>query len=190
MTDSLQHDPLQALWQSQPHGERQISVEQVREWAGRLERRVARRNLREYVGAVVVVLGYGLIGWRVPAASVRLGAGLVIAAAIFIVYTLHTKGSSASLPADAGTISSLEFFRAQLERQRDLLRSVWRWYLLPFVPGGLVLMIGRVVAEPSHTLRVVAFGGSVLLLMLGVHALNRYGANRIQRVLDRLNNNT
>ena len=54
MTDSPQ-DPAQTLWQSQSRGVPAMSLEQVREKARQLERRVARRNLREYIAAVVVV---------------------------------------------------------------------------------------------------------------------------------------
>src|SRR6185295_13842227 len=76
MTDSRPEGTLQALWQSQPRGEHAMSVEEVREGARRLERRVARRNRREYIAAVVVVIGYGWILWRIPFATARIGAGL------------------------------------------------------------------------------------------------------------------
>ena len=190
MTDSLQEDPLQALWQSQSRGERAMSIEHVREGARRLERRVARRNRREYIAAVVVVFGYGWILWRVPFATARIGAGLIIAATIFICYRLHVHGSAESLRTDVGMTSSLDFYRAQLERQRDLLDSVWRWFLLPFVPGFLVLMIGYSLAQPARVPFVVAYGVLALMLGVGLHALNRRAAAGIQRLLDRQKDNT
>jgi hypothetical protein len=49
------------------------------EKAGRLERRVARRNLREYMAAVVVVFACGWTLWSGPSASARISAGLIIA---------------------------------------------------------------------------------------------------------------
>lgn len=179
----------QALWQSQSRGEPAISLEQVREMARRLERRVARRNRREYIAAVVVVFGYGWILWQVPLAAVRIGAGLIIAATIFVCYRLHVHGSAASLRTDLGMKSSLEFCRAQLERQRDLLCSVWLWYVLPFAPGFLVLLIGLARAHPARVSRVVAFGVLVLITGIGIHALSRRVAARIQRALDRLKDN-
>jgi hypothetical protein len=190
MTDSLQEDPLQTLWQSQSRGERAMSIEHVREGARRLERRVARRNRREYIAAVVVVFVYGWTLWLLPIAAARIGAGLIIAATIFVCYRLHVHGSAASLQADVGIESSLEFYRVQLERQRDLLRSVWRWFLLPFVPGFLVLLIAYALAQPARVSLVVAYGVVALSLGVGLHALNRRAAARIQRVLDRLNDNT
>lgn len=189
MTDSRPERTLQALWQSQPRGEHAMSVAEVRERARRLERRVARRNQREFIAAVVVVFGYGWILWRVPFAMARIGAGLIIAATIFICYRLHVHGSAASLRTDLGMKSSLEFYRVQLERQRDLLYSVWRWYMLPFVPGFLVLLIGQALAQPARVSFVVAYGVLALCLGVGLHALNRRAAARIQRALDRLKDN-
>jgi hypothetical protein len=108
MTDSRPEGTLQALWQSQPPSERAMSIEEVREKARRLERRVVRRNRREYIAAVVVLVGYGWILRRAPSPAVRVGAGLIIAATIFICYQLRVHGSAASLQADVGIKSSLD----------------------------------------------------------------------------------
>jgi hypothetical protein len=189
MTDSHPESTLQALWQSQPPTERAMSIEEVQEKARRLERRIARRNRLEYIAAVVVMFGYGWILWRVPFATARIGAGLIIAATIFTCYRLHVHGSTASLRTDLGVKTSLEFYRVQLERQRDLLHSVWRWCLLPFIPGFLVLLIGQALAQPARVAFVVAYGVLALCLGVGLHALNRRAAARIQRALDRLKDN-
>ena len=45
-------------------------------------------------------------------------------------------------------MSCLEFHRSELVRQRDLLRSVWWWYLLPFVPGMLLIPVGSSLDDP------------------------------------------
>jgi hypothetical protein len=189
MTDSRPDGRWQALWQSQPASEHAMSIEEVREKARHLERRVVRRNRREYIAAVVVVAGYGWILWRGPSAAVRVGAGLILAATIFVCVRLRVHGSAASLPADLGVKSALDFYRGQLERQRELLHSVWRWYLLPFAPGFLVLLIGQAVAQPARLSFVATYAVAVLLLGVGLHALNRRVAARIQRALDRLNDN-
>lgn len=189
MTDSPQ-DRAQTLWQSQSRGAPAMSLEQVREEARGLERRIARRNLREYVAAVVVVFAFGWTLWSEPSAAARIGAGLIIVAALFVSYWLRAQGVTASLPADLGTQSSLDFLRGELERKRDRLRSAWLWYLLPFVPGVLVLGIARALAQPARAPRVVA--SSVLLLIAGVglHVRSRRAAARVQRRLDDLKDNS
>jgi hypothetical protein len=186
MTESRPEGTFQALWQSQSSDKPEMSLEQVREKARQLERRVARRNRREYIAAVIAVFSYGWILWRVPVGAARIGAGLIIAATILICYRLHAYGSASSLRADVGIKNSLEFYRVQLERQRDLLRSVWLWFLLPFVPGFVVGLIGLARAQPSLMSPIVVYGVLLVMLGLGLHALNRRAAARIQRALDRL----
>ena len=111
MTDALNDGDLQALWQSQALGNNTISLEEIRGKAQRLERIVARRNLREYVAAAVVVPSFGWIMWVGPSGIIRIGAGMVILGTLFIVYHLRLRGSASSLPADMGLKSALELTR-------------------------------------------------------------------------------
>jgi uncharacterized membrane protein YbjE (DUF340 family) len=98
-------------------------------------------------------------------------------------------GSAASLQENVAINNSLEFYRAQLERQRDLLRSVWIWFLLPFVPGFVVGLIGYARAQPSHQSATIVYSVLALILGIGLHLLNHRAAVRLQRVLDRLKDN-
>ena len=201
MTDPIQDRDLQKLWQSQTPSGPAISLDEIRQKAQRFERKVARRNLREYVAAAVVVAGFGVVMWVVPvarfgvvmwvvpSATVRVGAGLLIAAAIAVAYMLHLWGTATTLPSDLALRSALEFHRAQLERQRDLLRSVWLWYLLPFAPGLLVLLIGLALAHPDRGWRIIPLSLVMIVFMAGVYELNRRAAARIQRRIDRLKEN-
>jgi hypothetical protein len=186
MTGAFDDTDLRAIWQSQSRDEHAISLDQIRQKSRRLERLVSRRNLVEYIATVVVVVSFSWIMWVDPSGTVRTGAGLLIAAAVFMAYRLHTRGTATSFPSDLGLRSALEFHRVQLKRQVDLLRSVWRWYILPMVPGFLVLDIGMAREHPERTLRIVAGGVLALLLALGIHELNRRGAAGLQRRLDRL----
>ena len=189
MTDPIQDRDLQALWQSQPPSGPAISLDEIRQKAQRFERRIARRNLREYVGAGFVVAGFGVVMWVVPSATVRVGAGLLIAAAIAVAYMIHLWGTATTLPSDLALRSALEFHRAELERQRDLLRSVWLWYLLPFAPGLLMLQVGQALAHPDRMSRIVAVSLAMAAIMVGINELNRRVAARIQKHLDRLKEN-
>jgi hypothetical protein len=185
MSSADNRDP-QALWQSQPRTGRVLSLDEVREHAHRLERRVARRNLREYVAAVIVVIGYGWGMWVMPSALIRGGALLIIAATVLVVWRLHRWGRAQPLPSDLALKPALAFHRSQLERQRDGLKGVWRWYLLPFVPGLLVLVIGASLFEPIGPRRATAFGLGAMAVMIGGHLLNRRAARRLQKYIDHL----
>ena len=75
MSDSSPDRELRALWQSQPSSASTISLEQLRERARRHERIIRRRNLREYVAAALVVVGFGVMMWAWPSTMIRIGAG-------------------------------------------------------------------------------------------------------------------
>jgi hypothetical protein len=189
MTGPLDDRDLQALWQSQPPDGNTIALNLIRQMAEGLEHRVARRNRREYIGAAIVVAVFGWQMYTLPSLVPRIGAGMSIAAAIAVAYMIHRWGTTRTLPSDLALTSALAFHRGQLERQRDLLRSVWWWYLLPFAPGVLVLEIGQALAQPERTSRIIALSVVMLLLMVGIYALNLRAAARIQRQIDRLKEN-
>jgi hypothetical protein len=192
MTGPPDDRDFQALWQSQPPGKdvgSAIALGEIRQMAQRLEHKVARRNRREYIAAAIVVAVFGWSMFTAPSVTLRIGAGLSIAAAIAVVYMLHLWGTARTLPSDLALTSALEFHRVQLERQRDLLRSVWWWYLLPFAPGLIVLEIGQALAHPERMPRIIAVSVLVMVSGVGIYALNRRAAARIQRRIDRLKEN-
>jgi hypothetical protein len=186
MSSSSGDRNLQTLWQSQPSSGRTMSLDEIRQHAARLEHRVARRNLREYVAAVLVVAAYGCGMWLIPSPLIRVGAVLIIAATALVVWRLHRWGRTQPLPSDLALKPALVFHRSQLERQRDGLNSVWRWYLLPFVPGLLVLVLGAALEPRIGPERAAGFALGTIAVMIGGHVLNRRAAARLQRYIDRL----
>jgi len=82
--------------------------------------------------------------------------------------------------------------RRELVRQRDALRSVWRWYLAPFVPGLLVFIVGTTIEAGVHAplWAVIATSavslGFVSLIFAGVWALNAYAARKLDQEINSL----
>jgi RNA polymerase sigma-70 factor, ECF subfamily len=85
---------------------------------------------------------------------------------------------------------SLEFHCVELVRQRDLLRSVWLWALLPIVSGMLALQIGQALAHPEWLSRIVLYCVVMVAGAAGLHALYRRAAARVQERIDRLKEKT
>lgn len=189
MTDNPQDRELQAVWQSQSPDANALALGEIRQMAQRLEQKDARRNRREYVAAAIVVAVFGWSMFTAPTGFLRIGAGLSVAAAIAVAYMLHRWGTAATLPSDLALTTALEFHRVQLERQRDLRRGVWWWYLLPFAPGFLVMEIGQLLAHPERRSRIIAVSVLVMASGVGIYARSRRAAARIQRQIDRLEQN-
>jgi hypothetical protein len=190
MSDEHVAADVQDLWQGQPATGEPITLAQIRSRSRRLQRMIVWRNLPEYIAAALLVPTFGWLAWITPSALMRLGAGLWVAAVIFIVYHLSRHGAARAMPADMALASCLEFHRGELVRQRDLLRGWWKWYLLPCIPGLFVVQVGSVLAHPERASRL-GWGavGTVILAVL-IAALNYYGANRIQSRIDALERNT
>jgi hypothetical protein len=194
--ESESHKGLASAWRSQPVGRVEISLDQLHRRARNFGKQVLGRNLREYAASAVVVGIFGYYVWRFPAPLVRLGCALVIAGAFFVVHSLHQRGAASTVPVEMAFSTCLEFHRHQLERQRDLLSGVWTWYLLPFVPGMAVFLLGLLLwtleqpHAPAHT-RVIMLAFSLTaavcaLAFVGVWKLNQWAARKLQREIDAL----
>ena len=179
------------LWQSQETEGVRMSVEQVRLEAGRFQRKISARNLREYVVALMLVVFFGFEFSRAKhLLLLRVGFGLLMAGTAYVMWHLLSKGSPGAANESAGLSSWIQFQRRELVRQRDLLRSVWRWYLGPFVPGLVVVVVafGRFIrGHAGHPGLLVAADVLIFVaVFLAIGRLNAKGAQKLQRQIDEL----
>lgn len=185
MTSHLPDDDLMRLWKTQTE-ERPMMLSEIRSKATKFERQIRWRNLLEYGAAVIVVGAFSRLLWIGQHELVRVGAGLIVLATLYVVYRIHRDGSVTGMPEDVALTTCRDFHRGQLVRHRDLLRSIWTWYLLPFVPGLLFLLIGRAAADPSRAFRVAMSAIVCVLMFLGIGWLNQRAARRLDREIDAL----
>jgi hypothetical protein len=189
--ESSQDRRVKELWQSQPTEGIQMSIDQIRMSAGKFEQRIHWRNVREYVTAIALVVFFSFELWRAGPLLVRIGFALLIAGTFYLIWHLLSKGSWRPLPEEAGITSCIEFQRRQLEQQRDLLTSVWRWYLGPLIPGMAVLLFAFGRANPGHlkhpALVVVPEALFFVAVSVAIAMVNRRAAARLQRQIDELN---
>ncbi len=148
-----------------------------------------RRNLVEYIACIVVIAGFTPVLLHQGSWMMRAGAGLIMAATIFVAWQLHRRASAAPLPVSGEAL--VDFHRRELIRQREALQSIAVWYLGPFVPGMVMLLLGRwFQAHAPHRplgfdhLIIFLAGVIVALIWLGVWLLNQWGAERLQRRID------
>jgi hypothetical protein len=190
---------LQELWQSQELKGGRMSVEQIRVKAGSFEKKVRLRNGIEYSAAVIVLSSFGYQTFTAENIFMRVGAFLTVLATLFVVYVLHTRGSAQNLPEELGRSASLDFHRSSLVRQRNLLQGIWRWYLLPFVPGVAFTFFGFAVrdglilnqASPASEQGAGSLGILVVLVLfiavfLFAARLNKRYARKLQAEIDAL----
>ena len=138
---------IKAMWKNQPRAVTPLAPEIIRRNAKRLQRRRLRILIQETVGAIAVVVYFGLYIRIVPGPLLKMGMGLTILCLVFYVWCLFVLARPRRVPD--GATACLDFHRRELERQRDLCRGVWRWALLPFIPAMALVYAGRWVAVPS-----------------------------------------
>lgn len=177
-------DDMRNLWQNQPVNPVSISLEQLRKEAYRFQRTIRWRNLREYLGAAIVAAANLYYMGRFHGAVVRLGAALEVVAALVVIYTLHRRGRATSL--DSLGESCVQHHRRELERQRDLLKTVWSWYLLPWVPGLVIFEVGVGLAHPAGWIWIAVLLAVCGSLFFGIWKLNERAARALQRRIDTL----
>jgi hypothetical protein len=180
-------DELRDLWQHQPVEEMKMSIEELRAKAAKFQGRVRWRNVREFVACGVVIVLFGSAGIHTPQLVPRISFGLIIAGVVYVAWYLHTCGAAASLPSDMGRDGCVTFYRRELEKQRDLLRSVWKWYLGPLIPG-MALFFGWMIVNvrPERRWRPAVAAAVGAAVFWGVGWLNRLGSRRLDRQIDEL----
>jgi hypothetical protein len=194
MANNSASEDMKNLWQSQPAEPPKIRPEVLRRKMNKFERTIFWRNMREYAASVVVIVVFGYYGLKLHGLLLRVGAGLVIAGTLEVMYELHRRGSVRTPPADLGLNTCIDFHRKSLERQRDALRTIWSWYLLPFVPGLAVFEIGSAMnqwkAHPAALGHIVTnfiiSGGTIAAIFLAIWKLNQWTAAKLQKRIDEL----
>jgi hypothetical protein len=185
MQNELPPDDLKNLWQNQSVEPVEMSLEQIRQKAQMFQQRIRNRNLTEYVAAVFVFGIFGYYMWRFP--ELRLASAVILAATVYVMYQLHARGAARTVPESLALRPCLEFHLQELERQRNLVRDVWKWYLLPFVPG-LILFIAILLRH--HPEKWIVMLPVILVqtaLFYGIWKLNDRAADKLQHQIDELN---
>jgi hypothetical protein len=141
------------LWQAQPQETFQMSPEELRHKWKRLNRALLIRN-----GTVwfVCLFEIGVFAWlmiELPQLFMKFASALVMVGMAFMTgqVGLDQRNRRASrLRAEAsGNLNSLDFFRAELVRQREFHRGAWFWSRMALLmPAMLVWGIGVVVLVP------------------------------------------
>lgn len=184
----MTEDRAKQAWQASVEIAGAPPLDEVRKGADKFYRYIRWRNLIEYVACAIVVGGFGTYVFTLPHILQKIGSVLVILAVFYVAWQLHRRASAVP-PEAAGTMPLLLFARTQLLRQRDALRSIFGWYIAPFLPGMAVFMTGTLLEKRSGDGLgpIDAVGSAVMLAAFaGIWWLNQLGARRLQRHIDEI----
>lgn len=180
---------VRAAWRSENEEACIVSVEELRARAEQLSAGVHRRNLAEYCAGALVAAIDCYYFFHFGSLLARAGSALMLAAIAWIVLHLHRHGSAGT----AQSLQSLDFLTGELIRQRDLLRDVWNWYLLPLIPGITLFLLGLHGIKGAGNSPLVserAILNTVAACVIGFALIafaNNRTARSLQRQIDHLN---
>jgi hypothetical protein len=188
MMNESPNPTMKELWQHQPVEGIPMSLEMIRKRAGKFEKKVLWRNVREYAGGAIAAALFASFFVKSHDIFFKVACAMMIAGLAYMAYQLHRRASARSMPTDLGTANSLQFHRSELERQRDFISHIWRWYLGPLIPGMVVFTLASALADSSAHGRVrqAIADGIMAFSVIFVWRLNVRAARCLQRRIDEL----
>jgi hypothetical protein len=182
-------EDLRRAWQRQALSAPRINLTYLRHRTGALQRRTRIRNACEYVfglGTVVWVAWSGR-DFLSPRPLMSLAAVLWAMGTLWLMAQWHRRASMPEPAEQLGTLDALKFYRQQLERQRDVRRGNWRWWLPPLAPCVVVWFIALFVEVTPTPWFAIAVSAAwvVMAVTLGLVGYER-AARGIQHEIDAL----
>jgi hypothetical protein len=179
-----EHD-IKARWKETSHEPMVLTIEALHRRSLAFHRTVWRQDVAELMGCAIVALAFGFEIGAAPNGLTRLGESLAILCAIIAAF--HLRGYAATRPSEASTGASLLAFHiTELHRRRDLLRSAWRWIVVPIMISIWVILAGFVQARPGSAATLLPFACIMTVIGLVLSHANIRGARRLQRDIDAL----
>ncbi|MCA9030935.1 MAG: hypothetical protein KDA66_09015 [Planctomycetaceae bacterium] len=143
-------DDLPQEWQNRKESDvpsdftsREDTISQICRKVERLNGVLDRRDLLEIGAAVFVIIAFSGMTLTMKEIVSRIGAGLVVISAIYIIFTLLRARAVA--PRAAVDAPLIDFCRREVDRiqqQIALLKSVLWWYIGPIILGANLVFTG------------------------------------------------
>jgi hypothetical protein len=182
-------EDLKQLWQSQDVPKTEIDMQALSLKATSFQETISHRNVREYVAAL---LGAPVFIWVAVASPAplltRVGSILIVAGSAVAVAHVRLRGHAAleAPPAHGPTEQLIAWHRAELERQRQVLLRVPRWYVGPIVPGLVLFFAGFAAARPERWLMHLGVCTVGVVVTGAILWANRVGARKLERQIAEL----
>ncbi|WP_431121431.1 hypothetical protein [Flagellimonas flava] len=159
------------IWQSSPKHER-IKFEKsklmldVQSSLDRLDRAIRFRDFIEIGAAIFVVIPiFGYQIYNQPNILAKFGAVWIVVYCLYVIYKLLNVKKSK--PEESGSyMEYLKQSKTYLERQKSLLDSVVYWYILPSLPGVIIMVTGILELYRKSWKEVIGIKHLWILLLL------------------------
>jgi hypothetical protein len=188
MQNDSSKDDLKTIWQNQPTEVSAMTVEQIRTKAQTLHSKVRRAVLGGIAVSLVIVAisGFG-IAWAGESWA-RAGFAFSIAWTIAGQYFLNRKFWPEMMPTETASISGVESYRREIERQQYMSKRFLLWTFGPTVLaiGTLAFYLLHLARDQGALSQALPFTIMLFLWIAGVFVLRMRDRRHLQREIDDL----
>ncbi|MEW6983467.1 hypothetical protein AAD001_12515 [Colwelliaceae bacterium 6471] len=178
--DDLKQDWQKAIQtESAPENFNEV-INMLEQETNRIDKEVKRRDFLEITIAILLIPAW-VYGMYISVSTMQtIGCIVAIAASVYIPYRLLSARKVAAKKTDSIKDFLLQE-KQKLLQQKQMLESIFWWYIGPITAAILLITLGSNVNEsgwpkvPSH---MVWYYVSVALLMIGVYSLNKRAAKK------------
>jgi hypothetical protein len=167
-----------------------MPLDEIRRRVGDVEKHARRRDRGLYACAAVIIPVWAAVMWWLP--DLRVTAAISMAAACWIAGQAYKRSAARSASVDLAPVPGLDFYRASLERERDVHHSLPVWFVPPVVMSTTAIVVGFLMT-PRFPHGPALFGvvawiacGTCAALVVGIRK-HRREAKRYQALIDALN---
>ena len=187
MTDR-NDDPIKALWRAQSTEVPAMSVSYVRHRTGELHRTFRIRSWLEQGAGLLALAGCLVVMLMAPHPWVQSAAALILIGVAYGMWQWRRRTASFRTDPSESSAASLSFYKRELERKRDIHRTLWRWYVLPMAPGVVAMLSWNFFGDPQTRGTSAPWGvlGMLVVWLLFSLIYERYKAAQCQREIDAL----
>lgn len=164
-----------------------MTVDEIRRKVRDIEDRARGRDRGMYVCAAIIIPSWAAVMWFLP--DLRATAVVAMAAACWIVSQTYKRSAARMVAPDPARAASVDYYRASLERERDLNRGLPVWFVPPVILSSAAIILGFLTTPRfPHTpalLGVLVWiaGGTAAAVIIGIRK-SRRETKRYQQLID------
>lgn len=146
----MELNDLKNIWDKQKSGDRKDNPEltivgRIDEEIDSLEKDIRKRDNREIVICIFLIICFSVIFFLVQSMWMRIGCAIIVLSCTYICYKLKTSQIESSTWNQSYDRALDEHLRNELQQvleQKNLLKNIAWWYISPLILGLVFLTLG------------------------------------------------
>lgn len=165
-----------------------MSLVLIRQKARELRAKTLRQLLGTLVVPLVVAFFYVFCIKQFPQVGPVLHTlfGFALAWSLAGLYFLHRAGWPGAIPEDSGFKTSVEFCRAEIERQRHVFRRLLLWSFGPVVLAFGTIILANLIVAGTSSPKALPFITLVVVWIASYFFIRARQQRELQREIDEL----